>query len=321
MINRELELAKSIFSVACQSQGLVTDAVLLRILKLSQSVELRDSQDWLSFVNSALVAKNQFELSFIDKHRNFYEKHVDDSITPILFGTEDYPQSLSIISQPPPVMYFKGDLRLLEQLPGIAIVGSREISTAGTEITRRITTQCVKSGLVIISGLAIGVDAAAHRATLQANGKTIAVLANGLDQAKPRQNQKLGEEILACGGAWISELPIGSRVFKNSFVQRNRIQVGLAASSVLIEAALGSGTMTQADFCLKANRPMFAVVPHKDGNPLALNCEGTQSLVSDGKAIPLRTKDDYDMLIEKTGESKQKLKENGCSGQNIALAF
>lgn len=321
MIIAELDKAKTIFCVACQTSNLATDAILLKLLKLSDSLNLRDEIDWISFVNSTSHFKELFSTSFIRENREIYETHLDFSIEPILYGTEDYPKSLALISQPPPVMYFRGEKEILTQLPGIAIVGSREISSAGTEITRRITTQCVKAGLVVISGLAIGVDAAAHRATLQANGKTIAVLANGLDQAKPRQNQKLGEEILENGGAWISEMPIGSRVFKNSFVQRNRIQVGLAASSVLIEAALGSGTMTQADFCLKANRPMFAVIPHKEGNPLALNCEGTVSLVSEGKAIPLKTKDDYDQLIKTTQNSKLYLNESGKVGQNISLSF
>ncbi len=317
----KVDIAKSVFCVTCQSKGIASDATLLKLLKLSSSLELRDDIDWLSFVNSTSSFKELFSSSFIRENSHLYENHLDLSIEPILYGSEKYPNSLAIVGQPPPVMYFKGDLDILVKLPGIAIVGSREISSAGTEITRRITTQCVKAGLVVISGLAIGVDAAAHRATLQANGKTIAVLANGLDQAKPRQNQKLGEEILENGGAWISEMPIGSRVFKNSFVQRNRIQVGLAASSVLIEAALGSGTMTQADFCLKANRPMFAVIPHKEGNPLALNCEGTVSLVSEGKAIPLKTKDDYDQLIKTTQDSKLYLSEYGKVGQNISLSF
>ncbi|MCL1121202.1 DNA-protecting protein DprA [Shewanella seohaensis] len=316
-----LARAKAVFCVACQTRNLTTDAILMKLLKLSDSLDLRDELDWITFVNSTSHFKELFSTSFIRENSDLYETHLDFSIKPILFGSELYPNSLALISQPPPVMYFKGDEDVLNELPGIAIVGSREISTAGAEITRRITTQCVKAGLVVVSGLAIGVDASAHRATLQANGRTIAVLANGLDQVKPRQNQKLGDEILDSGGAWISEVPIGSKVFKNSFVQRNRIQVGLAASSVLVEAALGSGTMTQADFCFKANRPMFAVVPHKDGNPLGLNCEGTQSLVNEGKAIPLKTKDDYEQLIKVTLESRSFLQGYGKIGQNISMSF
>lgn len=316
-----IDKAKAIFCVACQARNLTTDSILLKLLKVSDSLNLRDEIDWISFVNSTSHFKEYFSASFIRESSDLYETHLDFSIVPILFGSELYPNSLALINQPPPVIYFKGDKDVLKELPGIAIVGSREISSAGAEITRRITTQCVKAGLVVVSGLAIGVDSSAHRATLQANGRTIAVLANGLDQVKPKQNQKLGDEILDFGGAWISEVPIGSKVFKNSFVQRNRIQVGLAASSVLVEAALGSGTMTQAEFCLKANRPMFAVVPHRDGNPLGLNCEGTLSLVNEGKAIPLKTKDDYEHLIKVTLESKSFLQGYGKIGQNIALSF
>ncbi|MNT17799.1 hypothetical protein D3C72_1529750 [compost metagenome] len=96
-------------------------------------------------------------------------------------------------------------------------------------------------------------------------------------------------------------------MLKQSFVQRNRIQVGLSAGSILVEASLGSGTMTQAEFCVQAKRPMYAVVPHRPDNPLQLNCEGTQHLVDSGQAFPLRTKEDYDALIDVMMRSKSKI--------------
>lgn len=316
-----IDTVKAAFSVICQSKGLVTDSGLLKLFASSSAHSLRDELDWLQFVNSTSACKELLDTSFIRDNFYLYEKHIEESIYPILIDSALYPPSLRLISNPPPVLYFKGEVSVLDMLPGIAVVGSREISSAGTEITRRISSQCVKANFVVVSGLAIGVDSAAHRATIQANGKTIAVLANALDEVKPKQNQRLGDEILESGGAWVAEVPIGSRVFKQSFVQRNRIQVGLSAASVLIEAALGSGTMTQADFCLKANRPMFAVVPHKDGNPLGLNCEGTESLVKEGKAIPLKTKLDYDNLIAVTMKSKVAIRDKARFSSDTMSMF
>ncbi|WP_047713378.1 DNA-processing protein DprA, partial [Pantoea ananatis] len=122
-----------------------------------------------------------------------------------------------------------------------------------------------------------------------------------------KQNSRLAFEILEKGGAWISEYPMGRPAQKQSFVQRNRIQVGLSAASVLIEAAMNSGTMTQADFALKAKRPIFAVVPHLFDNPLNLNCEGNIELVLNMKAQPLKTKGDYENLIKVINESNNHL--------------
>lgn len=170
-----------------------------------------------------------------------------------------------------------------------------------------------------MSGLAIGTDANAHKATLQAKGKTIAVLAHGLEEAKPKQNSRLALEILEKGGAWVSEYPMGRPAQRQSFVQRNRIQVGLSAASVLIEAALNSGTMTQAEFAVKAKRPVFAVVPHLLNNPLNLNCEGTVELVNSKMATPLKTKNDYDGLIEVINKSKLSLLEIKRPGVQSSL--
>ena len=159
----------------------------------------------------------------------------------------------------------------------------------------------------IVSGLAIGVDSAAHRATLSCKGKTIAVLAHGLEEAKPKQNARLGQEILENNGAWVSEYPIGRPAQKQSFVQRNRIQVGLSLGSVIVEAAKNSGTMTQAEFCNRESRPLFGVVPEDINNKLRLNCSGTLELVSSGRAFPLRNKQDYELLLNKVTASKSML--------------
>ncbi|WP_188013150.1 DNA-processing protein DprA [Photobacterium damselae] len=260
--------------------------------------------DLINYLNGSNKLKEIVTNAHIQKAYESYELHKKAGISILVYGSSNYPLSLTMINRPPTVLYYRGELSLLNQLPGVAVVGSRQITSNGSEITRRITNMLVDEDFVIVSGLAIGVDSAAHRATIQAKGKTIAVLANGLDKALPKQNERLGYEILESGGAWASEYPIGTKPLKHFFVQRNRLQVGLSAGSVIIEATLNSGTMTQADFCITNNRPLFAVVPHKADNPLGLECEGTSELVNSQRAIPLRTKFDYDNLLKVVNQSR-----------------
>lgn len=307
---------KVYLGLAIQVDRLISEQGLLKLFNNIPFHNISDDYELIECVNSLQLLKNKFTISAFYNAENYFKNHLSHDIYPIPFGDVKYPVCLAITPNPPAMLYIKGNVEILENMPGVAIVGSREVSKAGEEITRRITAKVCEKGLVIVSGLAIGTDANAHKATLEANAKTIAVLAHGLEVAKPKQNSRLANDILNNGGAWISEYPIGRPAFKQSFVQRNRIQVGLSAVSILIEAAKNSGTMTQADFALKAARPIFAVVPHKNNNPLGLNCEGTQQLVTDELARPLRTSDDYEQLIDVIFESIDKISINSRIYQN-----
>lgn len=231
--------------------------------------------------------------------RDIYDKHAALGIEMIASSDNDYPKYLRNIDNAPVVLYLRGSRSILRDLPGVSVVGAREVTPNGRIITKRITEYLANNGWVIVSGLARGVDAIAHEACLGVNGKTIAVLANGLDEPQPKQNAELGYRILESGGAWVSEHPIGAHVEKRFFVQRNRIQLGLSAGSVIIEAGLKSGTMTQAEFCVKQKRPLFAVVPETPENLLGLFSEGTMHMVSAMGAIPLKNKNDYANLLSK----------------------
>lgn len=298
---------KQLLGIALQTYKLGSDTTLLKLFRSVDFTVLRDLNDLKAAVDATRLLRSPLTNQVIIESQDEIFRHGQLGIEMIPIGEDRYPHTLTLTDNPPAVLYVRGDLALLNELPGVAVVGSREISTSGVEITKRITTQLVNAGFVIVSGLAIGVDTMAHRATLQAKGKTVAVLAHGLEEAKPRQNARLAQEILEQGGAWISEYPIGRKALRQSFVQRNRIQVGLSAGSVLIEAGLNSGTMTQAEFCVQAHRPMYAVVPHKPNNPLNLNCEGTQHLVDTQQAYPLKTREDYDALIDVMVSSKSVL--------------
>lgn len=213
-------------------------------------------------------------------------------IATIPIGDPYYPQYLATIQDPPPVLYIKGNLELLRRQAGVAIVGTRKASPNGIIIAERISKYFAESDWTIVSGLAMGIDAAAHRGALDVHGATIAVLAHGLRSASPKINAHLGSEILEKGGAWVSEYPIDVPAKPEQFVLRNRIQIGLSAGSIIVEGEERSGTMTQAEFCLRNRRKLFAVLPEKI-DALKLVSTGPLILVNKRGATPLRSKDDY----------------------------
>ncbi len=242
-----------------------------------------------------------------DVARRSHEKNTSHGVCMICICDERYPRFLASLYNAPPVLFVKGNLSALTPLPGVAVVGAREATDSGREIARRIAMFMVENGWPVVSGLALGIDAAAHQGALDANGVTIAVLAGGIEKPNPAANSELGYKILDAGGAWVSEHPAGTPPKKQSFVDRNRIQVGLSAGSIIVEAKMKSGSITQARFCLAENRPLFAVVPHSISNPLGLNSEGTLHMVQDLGARPVRTKDDYYEIVRALEESKGKL--------------
>ncbi|NQY06432.1 MAG: DNA-protecting protein DprA [Flavobacteriaceae bacterium] len=215
--------------------------------------------------------------------------------------SEKYPSHLKAINNPPIVLHVRGNVDLLSTINGIAVVGSRNTSKAGVIIANRIASQAVEKDWVVVSGLALGIDAAAHSGALSVGkrGATIAVLAHGLETARPVSNKKLGFDILENGGAWVSEHAIGVPAHRNHFVPRNRIQLGLSVGSIIVEAEEKSGSITQAKFCVQQKRPLFAVVPETPKNPLKLICSGTQMLVAQFGANPLTSKRDYPDMFDR----------------------
>ena len=221
--------------------------------------------------------------------------------------SKGYPNHLKAIDNPPIVLHVRGDASILSDIRGIAVVGSRKTSKAGSIIAHRIAAQAVEQKWIVVSGLALGVDACAHNGALSlgAKGSTIAVLAHGLEHAKPASNKELGQLILDNGGAWVSEYAIGTPARPAQFVQRNRIQLGLSVGSIIVEAEEKSGSITQAKFCLKQKRPLYAVVPKTSENELNLVCDGTTMLVDKMGATPLRSKDDYPSMFARFSRQRE----------------
>lgn len=172
-----------------------------------------------------------------------------------------YPELLSRIKNPPFVLYVKGDFdfRKIENQKMIAIVGTRKITSYGSQVTEQVARDLVDVGCIIVSGLAMGVDSKAHSVTLEGNGKTIAVLGSGVDICTPRENSSLYRRILEAKGAIVSEFPLGQEPIKGSFPSRNRIIAGLCAGVVVTEGAADSGALITAKDAFSNNRKVFAV--------------------------------------------------------------
>jgi DNA processing protein len=198
----------------------------------------------------------------------------------------NYPELLQKISNFPPLLFVRGDIHLLS-LPQIAIVGSRNPSSGGGENAYRFAEFLASSGFAITSGLALGVDAAAHQGALAAHGKTIAVMGTGLDMIYPSRHRALAQQILDTGGALVSELPLGSSSKAANFPQRNRIISGLSCGVLVVEAAIQSGSLITAIH-----------------NPLARGCH---QLIRHGATLVETGQDIVDQLQGMLGYQREKL--------------
>ena len=187
----------------------------------------------------------------------------------LTWDDDRYPVILKEISDPPPVLFVQGNVSLLSS-PQLAIVGSRNPTISGQRLSEDFARQLAVQGLTITSGLALGVDAAAHRGALAATGRTIAVLGCGLDSVYPRRHEALAAEILE-QGALVSELPTGAAPLPVHFPRRNRIISGLSVGTLVTEAAIRSGSLITALQALEQGREVFAI-PGSIHNPLARGC-------------------------------------------------
>ena len=191
-----------------------------------------------------------------------------------------YPPQLAEISAFPPLLYVMGDPSVLGG-PQLAIVGSRQCSHSGRYWCDWFTQQLSLSGFTITSGLALGIDGVAHRAALNAQGKTIAVLGCGLESLYPKQHSALAQEIVGQGGAVISEFPLNAAPLAHHFPRRNRIISGLSQGVLVIEASLKSGSLVTARYALEQNRAVYAL-PGALGNS---GSEGTNWLIQQGAML------------------------------------
>ncbi len=193
---------------------------------------------------------------------------------------KEFPSFLKSIPNPPENLYLLGEIKNLEG-PCISLVGTRKATYEGKLIAKKIAKDLAEKGFIIVSGLALGIDSAVHQGALTAGGKTIAVLANGLDIIYPKANENLAKEIIKNSGTIISEYPIKTPPLPHQFLERNRIISGLSFATVIIEAPIHSGALVTARHALEQGREIF-VVP---GPALNKNYQGSHLLIRYGARL------------------------------------
>lgn len=228
----------------------------------------------------------------------------------------NYLRDLPHIPDPPKKLFIRGKLPA-KRVKTVAIVGTRKPSAYGREIATKIASECAKKGIVVVSGLALGIDSIAHRAAIDSGGKTIAILANGVDKIYPRSHEDLGQKILQTNGAILSEYPNNTPARPWQFLARNRIVSGLADAVVIIEAASRSGTLSTANHALDQGKEIFAV-PGNITSPLSAGCN---QLIKNG-ANPLTSVEDLlDFLIPDRFEKQTQLFKGDTREENVILEF
>jgi len=237
-----------------------------------------DTREWLATPDAEAIAADRRWLAEADRHL-------------IPFDDASYPARLRTLADPPPALFAIGDTDLIAR-PGIAIVGSRNPSPDGAEQARAFAAALAQAGLVVVSGLARGIDAAAHEGALAVDGMTAGVAGTGLDRVYPAANRELARTIGA-RGVLVSEFPPGTPAISGNFPRRNRVISGLTLGTLVVEAARASGSLITARLAMEQGREVFAV-PGSVHNPLARGCH---RLIRDGAKL-VESADD---VIEEIG--------------------
>lgn len=221
-------------------------------------------------------------------------------------GEAGYPQRLLHIHNAPHVLFVRGSGNLDDACP-VAVVGTRRATSYGLSKAREIARGLADAGVCVVSGLAMGVDAAAHRGALDAKGRTVAVLGGGLDRFSPAQNRPLMEEIVDCGGSVISEYPLGMSAAPYNFLHRNRIIAGMALGTLVVEGEKRSGALRTANDALAFGREVFAL----PGDVRNAASQLPHMLIRDGAQLVTCAKDILNMIhIEHAGAPVPKKVEN-----------
>ncbi|HGJ65787.1 TPA: DNA-protecting protein DprA [bacterium] len=197
----------------------------------------------------------------------------------ITINDENYPDALKSIYDPPPIIYVKGNLPQ-NNFRSISVVGARNATSYGKSVAEMISGQLANHGIVVISGMAHGIDTSAHNGALNANGHTIAIVANGLDIIYPAENTKLFDRIIN-SGAVISEFPMGTKPLRAHFPRRNRLISGMSLGTLVVEASIKSGALITAELALEQGREVFAV----PGQILSELSKGTHELIKQGAKL------------------------------------
>lgn len=295
------------YYIALYLLGIKND-ILINIMKVLPVKELRKL-----FTGNMIELEYKYNLGLL-KYSNIFEnnelvtrqienanlvlnKNKELKIRTILYMDKLYPNSLKEIDNAPAIIYIKGKNILKEDLKSVACIGTRNPTTAGIEATKSLVFNLVREKFTIISGLALGIDEISHQTCLNNNGRTIAVLAHGLDTIYPKSHKELAQMIIKNGGTLVSEYPVETKADKFRFVDRNRIISGLASGVVMIEAKEKSGTKHTVNFAIQQRKPIFFPTYNSEILENGLNFK----LLNTVEAIPINVKSDYVEILKKLG--------------------
>lgn len=245
-----------------------------KIYKLTKKELIATNGIGEKMVENILKSKDE---DYLKKYILYMQKHNIDIIN---INDENYPKILKEIYDPPISLYIKGNQNILNNT-SVAIIGCRQASQYGIKVAKYFGYNLAKNEVNVVSGLAKGIDSYAHIGSICANGKTIAVIGNGIDTIYPKENINIANKILEKGGTIISEYPLGTKPEKMNFPARNRIISGISKSVIVVEAKEKSGTLLTVDFALEQGRDVY-VVP---GNINSINSIGTNELLKQGAKI------------------------------------
>ena len=220
-----------------------------------------------------------------------WARAVEQGVQLVTFGCAEYPERLKEIYDPPPVLWVRGDAGLLAK-PSIAIVGTRHPSPYGTGMAEMLARDLTARGMLIVSGMARGIDSAAHKGALAARRPTLAIWGTGADVIYPKENKKLAEDILATGGSIVSELPLGTFPAPQNFPRRNRILSGVSVGVLVVEASENSGTRVTARCAADQGRDVFAV----PGNVTSKQSWTPNTLIKQGAQLTATWEDVWEVL-------------------------
>lgn len=239
------------------------------------------------------VANNILKKEYKENLEQYVKYMKKYNIGIITIKDQDYPKNLLHIYDAPPILYYKGDKELLHTNI-IAMVGCRDCSLYGKEVSIKFSQELAKKGITIISGMAKGIDSYSHIGCIKAGGKTIAVLGSGIDIIYPKENRLLYDKILSTGGLILSEYVIGTKPNKLNFPARNRIISGLSKGLIVVEAKEKSGTLNTVDFALEQGKEIF-VIP---GNITSDNSVSTNELIKQGANCVTCVEDIVPLLLK-----------------------
>jgi DNA processing protein len=240
--------------------------------------------------------------------------HETEGIRLVPYSSSDYPVPLSKIDDPPLILFVKGSVASLTNQPCIAVIGTRDTTMLGETVANRIAAFFSQKGFTIVSGLAKGIDTAAHLGAVDVHAPTIAVFATPLNKVYPAENKQLARRILEEGGAWISEIPLLKSTHRNAFVQRDRIQSGLSVAVIPVQTDVEGGTMHTVRFAEKQHRLLFCPTPI-EGEQHLKQYAGVAALLHSGRAQAFQSRD-YDRVLSAVNVHLNKLLDGSAQSEN-----